>query len=352
MPRPEAILFLSVSSEQTMSLSSSSGKEISVLLLRHGEREDEVNLYENPEDYKLLSKKEKLDPPLTSTGYDQAAEAFSKIFRTNSSQNEKPTALFCSPLKRTVGTALMVASAVDNKNNSHIVLPTNAEGKSSPTNSIPIVMMNGLCHCAARVYNIGGARVAVSKGLVDCAFNDTLASTLPSLLRTMRQGQSLRDGQSLPSTVQFWKEDSNTSFAPMTDSFSILTNPTMMISENNGEKQHITDDDFHRTVNRAVFQTAQAGLNKCILVTHREGIRYFARTVCRDTSRFSTPYCCIGKFRAKIEYYTDNDTDSNSSTSYKVEWKFFGVTQFENFQPFSTVKGEEKSQDQGKEAGL
>mmetsp|Transcript_17546 Transcript_17546/g.25972 ORF Transcript_17546/g.25972 Transcript_17546/m.25972 type:complete len:96 (+) Transcript_17546:800-1087(+) len=66
------------------------------------------------------------------------------------------------------------------------------------------------------------------------------------------------------------------------------------------------------------------------MVTHREGVCYFAYKICRNSSiRSSTPYCCIGNFGARVKYYSTSTSSGGTSIKYSVKLKFYGVTPFE-----------------------
>ena len=303
-------------------------KAISVYLLRHGEREDEVGAGLHSS---ASSSKERLDPALTEQGYRQANAALNNLL---SSLDGKEVAVFSSPLRRTIGTALMIACAPSNKK-VKMILPTPNDDVIQQ-GCIPVLVMNGLCDCAAAVERIGCANLAVSKGYIDNAAmreNDSSESSpfLRSLdgLVSVAKCSSECCGTGDSSMIQFWKENdySSRSFSPMTPPISIRE--SIPVSRNLPElKQTFTPvsskqsaDCFLTTLNRAIRLTVAANCNACIVVTHREGIRYLVRQVCQyrnEGVKLSTPYCCIAKFTAAV-------------SSEKIQWDFEHLSSYEKY---------------------
>ena len=153
-----------------------------------------------------MSRSERVDPTLTSEGYQQAVHAFTNLISSISTsyhqhneqrttlkqqeqqqQRQQPTrrprvAVFCSSLRRTVGTALMmnVATGIVATNNPpegtsiEWALPTQ-QGSTTTCNAtglspvIPIVISNGLCDCAAQINKMGGHKNALRNGYLNCA---------------------------------------------------------------------------------------------------------------------------------------------------------------------------------------
>jgi len=352
-------------------------KNVRVLLVRHGEREDEAeNRHRKHKNLRPRSTKDKLDPSLTIEGYDQAAGAFSNLIQALSLNQNKTKeeskgkiALFSSPLRRTVGTALMVATAITDGEECKIstqlpLLASNKvgsdEGEDIPSN-IPIVVMNGLCDCAAYVVKSGGAHAAVTKGLIDCAarsFNDWTensgTSFIPALKLITKTAYQSQSGQSLrnSSNVQFWRETNNDNFSPMTAPFLPIKDESLIPSMSTNERTtNVIDEalpgeytvvneknhnDFLQTVNRAVYLTVHAGLDTCVIVTHREGIRYLANNVCglRLPHGLKTPYCCIGSFRADVKFNMPSPSSSGGGKHkmYSVKWTCHSVTPFQDFE--------------------
>jgi Histidine phosphatase superfamily (branch 1) len=168
-------------------------RRLTVLLLRHGEREDEVP----PTDPEAASKRElqslreRIDPKLTVTGYRQATAAWNQILAVLNSANASHESNFirvgvvCSPMRRCVGTALMLSAAASAHAKLPFSNPVDPASRihwgwpiSSPplAPSITIVIWNGLCYCAAAIARLGGDK-AIRKGLVACAADTRIAST-------------------------------------------------------------------------------------------------------------------------------------------------------------------------------
>mmetsp|Transcript_14778 Transcript_14778/g.19640 ORF Transcript_14778/g.19640 Transcript_14778/m.19640 type:complete len:751 (+) Transcript_14778:17-2269(+) len=189
---------------------------VTVYIIRHGERQDEADRKRKkqkvspPKTYK-----EALDPPLTKEGHKQAMEAFQSISSAYENQHcekiveasgggvkqgKKPyykAFLFSSPLSRTIGTAMMSSFASSSVLDFSLPVTTNDKcsysneeimenemsvdknHKPNDINAVEkddnikatsnIIVMNGLCDCAAAVHKIGGAAKAVSLSLIDCA---------------------------------------------------------------------------------------------------------------------------------------------------------------------------------------
>jgi hypothetical protein len=210
-------------------------KRVTVLLLRHGERADEafrknMSLSERKR-YALQPKsirppvENTIDPQLTAAGYEQARVAWRTILSAIAHQrqqqhpdchhtvsnirqeqqlttNSRRVTVVCSPLRRCIGTALMLSSSTldpsvetfastthsTERNNPASVFnidwwslyphwrqePTNASrplplfNESPATRSvlpIPILVMNGLCSCAKAIARFGGnVQVAIESG--------------------------------------------------------------------------------------------------------------------------------------------------------------------------------------------
>jgi Histidine phosphatase superfamily (branch 1) len=173
-------------------------RKLTVLLLRHGEREDEVPLSypEEASKRELQSLRERIDPKLTVTGYRQATAAWKQILAALNSAHAPYESNFirvgvvCSPMRRCVGTALMLSAAASANAKlpfSSPVVPASRIHWGWPISSPPlapcitIVIWNGLCYCAAAIARLGGDR-AIRKGLVACAADTRISSTASDTL--------------------------------------------------------------------------------------------------------------------------------------------------------------------------
>jgi Histidine phosphatase superfamily (branch 1) len=298
-------------------------KTISVYLLRHGEREDEI---EDESKAVQQSNKELLDPALTVEGFRQAQAAFENLLSTLAG---KKVSIFSSPLRRTIGTALMVAFA-PSANNVNFSLPSLAGDTSTP-DSLPILVMNGLCDCAAMIERVGGANLAVAQGYVDDAAMDEndgsdsspFVCSLPKIVSEAQRSSSC----TRPSMIQFWKEKTyvSASFSPLTPPLrmqKILQPSNASLSSQETRKpvsSRKSDDCYLATLNRAIRLAVNADCDACVVVTHREGIRDLAGKAAghgKSAHKLQTPYCCVATFVA-------------TACSEEVQWHFKGVSPYE-----------------------
>lgn len=224
---------------------------VRVYLLNHGESNsaDEANV---------------LDPMLSPLGFSQATQGWEVLLK-GELQNYQDTGqdgsasslkvhIFTSPMKRSMGTAMMVAFAELPKNDSRgqSYEAPSQDPQTSPRLSFPlplshhqdavnedshmanIVVLNGLCDAAEDVTRRGGAARVVSQGLLDCAAASIISSSsvrmnerndITEQLDEMKEisGQSLvassrpfTEDDVLPATrVQFWRDHQGDSFTPM-----------------------------------------------------------------------------------------------------------------------------------------
>ena len=312
-------------------------RRITVLIVRHGEREDEVRSRGIHGGHGNLSRAEKIDPSLTVVGHKQALAALTNLFSTLDGQR---VAVFSSPLKRCVGTALMIATRARSQWASF----------QQESSVIPIVIMNGLCDCAAQIQREGGAAAAVQKGLVDCAATDsTIGCGDDPMTRALRPMTALAlravassDDKHDLARIQFLRSvpaQNNVDghcFEPMTQPIS-LRSPSVASTDEESTISHSAPeqimrpsvdaaasnvkegDDFFSALKLAVTLTAWADCDTCVVLAHREGIRALAQSKCHYTGRLSTPYCCIGAFHAEIK------------SSTKIRWTFHGVSPYSEF---------------------
>lgn len=301
-------------------------KEITLLLLRHGERADEA-ARKNGGSLGPRSGKDRMDPDLTEEGHLQASEAIEKIVPFLS--GNKRVAIFSSPLKRTIATAAMIG--MHSQTQVNFVVPDCDEQEKA----IPIVVMNGLSDCAAHVGYAGGAHAAVRDGFIDgaamAANNCSSQSPIVKMMSTIPHLHQLKR------PIQFYKEDRD-GFIPMTAPIGGLTNEELLTGHSSATVQdaspknvetiqeettpvarHAWHDSFDQTLQRIVRLAAAGDCDVCVLVTHREGIRDLVAKI-QPHCRISTPYCCIGKFSASLQ----DDDD--------VHWEFHDVKQYQKFE--------------------
>lgn len=284
----------------------------------------------------------------------------------------------CSPLRRCIGTAMMVAAAAAEPTSARVssvkfVLPTenNVNGQeqiedgdamdttatdNETSTTIPMLVMNGLGDCAAQMGHMGGIGKAVKAGWLACAASpgnhETNSATTPlqNSLETIADSATClqtRWGSTRTVTesckLQFWRESKYHYFesAPRSD-FSRMTEPRTLQEHGglvdgdhhregtmSGEPSPMPknapscDERFDQAVERAVLQTAHAGLDTCILVTHREAIRWIEthwvrpmgppprnaeefeqcrKRLRRDSKLQATrTYCCVGDYQVTVD---------------------------------------------------
>ena len=173
---------------------STTTRSILVLIVRHGERADEVEHHV----YKKDSKQDRIDPELTTNGYQLAAITWQKIKEMLVQANlNDGVCVFSSPLRRAVGTAMMLSVVNDENNisssqsslntkkttriNFSVPFANTSSSASSSSSSqssfssgakstaIPIVILNGLCNCTALAVRMGGFKNLVRTGYIHCA---------------------------------------------------------------------------------------------------------------------------------------------------------------------------------------
>lgn len=397
-------------SSQTAKNSSFATRSIRVLLLRHGEREDETESY----DKRQHSRRERVDPALTALGHRQALHAWENILACLPPNDDiKPVFVATSPLRRCVGTASMVAAAAAGK--VRFGLPSTTSSDTTPDGStIPILIMNGLGDCAAQMQSMGGIGKVVQGGWLQCAASP--ANDLAMASEEEEEGQAIKDSSSksvwgfsrkknsdapkvsalqrslhsicstavvvakedrkkqqkkasesdtdLESSIgnrnstactsgdqeietepkiQFWRESQGYHYhepipaehlSPMTQAQTLQEHA--MSVPNTSTKgtsarmppnaSSAEEEDFHRTLQRAVLHTYHAGLNTCILVTHREAIRFIEKKVIvRQSKRNSKHgtnatgmYCCVAVYKVTVEENSVLHWDSRAVVPYQL----------------------------------
>lgn len=316
---------------------------LTILLLRHGERADEIESFDDSLPSAPRSIKESLDPPLTEEGHQQGIEAFERIIPF---LKGKKAAIFVSPLQRTIATAAMIGMCQSTEVD-FTVIGGNDETVES---TLPLIVVNGLSDCAAHVERVGGAFAAVRKGYIDgaaMAANHIDVDSSPTSSTPLQQLlASITTLGDLVRPIQFYKEHDG-GFVPMSHPIvgcsesttlnSLQPSPTTgsTLATRHRESpvdttpvaRRASDDCFMATIKRLVRIAASRDCHVCVVVTHREGIRDLARSIMRHENphhrhpRLSTPYCCIGHFSAEIQDNADG----------AIKWQLHGVVPYQEF---------------------
>jgi hypothetical protein len=318
---------------------------VEVFVVRHGEREDEVAVRAFKEreekiwNAKLRAQKQvhgktvrtfkqalklgliqsmeptdTLDPLLTARGHKQAQQSFSSLI--NALEGRK-VAMFCSPLRRVIGTAMMVGAVAPNKTLS-FPQPNrpDQEDNTEKESAIPITVLNSLGDFASSISHHGGARTLVPMGALRCASmtrnNGSPSSPFVQALASMPSHECAKDSRQ--GAVQFWvRHENNGQYAPMTPPFSPSDKRTKYTQNNEPFVYPDTIRQKTKTkcppppnpiyaVDEAVRLTIERGCNVCVIVAHREAIRDMAEQKCDYFGdRLPTSYCCIGSFLAEVE---------------------------------------------------
>ena len=97
---------------------------------------------------------------------------------------------------------------------------------------------------------------------------------------------------------------------------NLQTDPPPMPKNAPSQAEH-----FHLALTRAVVQTAQAGLDTCIVVTHREAIRFVEahwippaadRVKRRASAGAGRTYCCVASYRVQVDLHEGTILQWNS----------------------------------------
>lgn len=327
---------------------------VKVFILRHGEREDEAfisgfyreqeRIWNEKPDQNISfhfayhqgqipapPKVDSLDPLLTAKGHMQAHHSFNGLVQELGGQGRgRKVAIFSSPLRRAIGTALMVGSISSNHVNGVSWPPPNSI-KNDPTNdnnsddvddddSIPITVLNGLGDFASRVYHQGGHAALVPAGHIPCAdmaSNDgTLASPFTRNVAMMPSHVADCPNENATKPVRFWKRNPNAhkgghEFVPMSGPICPLTKCFHEVKRRTSPQNPLHREDRSNTdqpdnplhaVDEAIRLTVARGCDTCIVVAHREAIRDLAQ-ICGYYGSIAHPYCCIGSFDATYERF-------------------------------------------------
>jgi hypothetical protein len=347
--------------------------KILVFVVRHGEREDEAVMSRNDScsqtAHGKMTKQDRLDPKLTPEGHHQAFRAFENLLSALEFADVNKVAVFSSPLRRAIGTAMMLSTAMstfrlngkgDTKRHSVIqfVLPSTACNETREQSyydppkciPIPIVVENGLCNCTALVTRIGGNRSLVRGGLLSCAAmpqnsvdhprNHLLRETLIDIKATAMKSdtiqEAVKEGQPQPS-VQFWRSEegleiSSSKFVPMAPPISFDTNILENDDDANCSCPYDTSipasffTEGQKSIDQVVGLSLVSGCDACIVSSHREEIKELYRYRCGyEHSKKDIPYCGIGVF----EVYREDDRKSGDGSFHQpispLQWIFHDV---------------------------
>ena len=319
---------------------------VKVFVVRHGEREDESFFHDQKRIWNAkpdpkstfnqamalgkinVPEMDTLDPLLTARGHAQAKESFNALVRV---LGGRQVAIFCSPLRRAIGTALMAGTIATNESVSW-PLPKVTESKYSRDDSIPITVLNTLGDFASRVYDSGGSSVLVPTGSIRCADmaanNGTHTSPFVQSLAEM-PSHKVR-GTKEATNVRFWKRDTSRS-GRKRNTCVPMSRPISPSSKRYVQRESFLDHPLQRSkrglvppespmnaVDDAVRLTIDRGCDTCVIVAHRETIRDMAKR-CSYFGKIGTPYCCIGSF------------DAVCDKNYHVEYNFSNVWAADHF---------------------
>lgn len=230
-------------------------RKLHLYLIRHGERIDEVDRKWFHERY--------WDPPLTQAGHTQATAAAQLLHSLQ--LTPAPTALYSSPLLRTVQTTAAIHSAGWN---------------------LPVRFVPGLAQCAAAMaiegmyareafYPLEELRTLVPHLTEHHSFHDEYDEFITACHKLC-----VHTAQEIEQAAQRAAELVNTA------SNSGSSESTAQIPSASPSAPAVAPDS--PTLQSA---SADAPLANLLLVTHREGIRDLTRMAGRLIQ--STPYCCI-----------------------------------------------------------
>uniref|UniRef100_A0A7S4AQW6 Phosphoglycerate mutase family protein n=1 Tax=Pseudo-nitzschia australis TaxID=44445 RepID=A0A7S4AQW6_9STRA len=335
-------------------------RRIELYILRHGEREDEAIKKEfySRRAHRSVEREpttDSRDPMLTGRGHCQAYESFARLTDTllfDDGGGPRKIAVFSSPLRRVVGTALMIGTvSTQSKNKIMLEFPSISEKNRSGTNgdaigSIPVTILNDLGNSAANIFKYGGVQELVPKGFLRCASMDandgTDASPFVRAVTSMPVNQLMEyDKIKNCKPVQFWKRRQDEAGSWL---YSPMSKPVNPVSQNKWQggdgfcypstsirKNHVLllSKNPLLAIDEAVVATADRGCNVCIVVAHRETIRDLAAEKCNYFGSLPTPYCCIGSFAASIAAGVTDDDDIQGAAT--VKYHFHNVWSTEAF---------------------
>jgi Histidine phosphatase superfamily (branch 1) len=361
-------------------------KKILVFVVRHGEREDEALMLEpkpstsEKSSYRKTSKQDKVDPALTPKGHCQALQAFEGVLEAlEASEQSHKVAVFSSPLRRAIGTAMMLSAAASARRSEggtgtslelasvqgsskeskiHFVLPTlswkqttSDAGHSTDDDhdsALPIVVHNGLSNCTALVARLGGSRNLVCAGLLSCAAmprntldhpdNHYIRDSLENMRLVASENEKIRhaiDTCTIQRPVQFWRVEEGLQigtsfFVPMAP--PVCLEPNESVDETSPSHTHRVlppcyDADGQKPIDQVVQTALEAGCDACIVSSHREEIRdlYKYRCSYQNRTHKEIPYGCIAVYEA----YNDDEWKSGIGSSPEpvssLHWIFHGM---------------------------
>ena len=328
------------------------GKTTLVLMLRHGEREDEVMPRWQRDE---MSEARRFDPVLTLNGHQQAREAWKNISLALNAIQPKKVAIFTSPLRRTVGTAMMASEAL--QDNWKVSLPTNSreghehhhhelENENGSAVEIPIVIWNGLCDCAAQINRCGGHRNAIKTGYVSCAATEhvtpdsfsesSMAKTWSEMRRYALESALVNNHEAAGRyPIRFWKVSPykwNLILVPMTPKLYVQADADETLADDN--KFSVEPSDLHvvhkggdcePAVDHVVRHALLTDCDVCIIVSHREEIRDHMPISDGKSNKAKLPYCCVGVFSVFM-----HSSEVNRS---KLHWRLHEVRPYQDLTP-------------------
>jgi Histidine phosphatase superfamily (branch 1) len=371
-------------------------KKILVFVVRHGEREDEA-LYHHAGGsgdpgrtaYRKLSREDRIDPSLTAQGHRQAATALENLVTALAVARVERVSVFSSPLKRAVGTVMMLASAIqatqranretttingvvgegeegcggtdysgvsfrlpisDTREESEglVMDSTSVDGVSADATAttVPVVIHNGLCDCTAMVGRLGGHNNVIRAGFLPCAATpENSINNTNSPLRKELVAMTDRAVQALENVdydyinspfLQFWKIQDET-LAPMTQPLRLIRNDLLEEEQQSEGSQSgamvrsVVPDAHESPIDHVVRMALIGGCDACVVSSHREEIRDLAEKRCRLLQELeSIAYCAIGLFEAWIEQDVNvetNEHDQDVAMIQPLQWALHNIAE-------------------------
>ena len=324
-------------------------KTILLFVVRHGEREDEAIRREYSAKYGC-PKKEKhkrsafaskklpplpphdaVDPLLTRSGHQQAHDAFASLLPVLGGQK---VAMFCSPLRRAVGTALMAGASSHRGSKIDWSVPPSRGSVNSNTDSIHVTVLNELGDFAAAVHRRGGVSTLISSRpeIIPCADRCDNDGTPGSPFVRAYYGMQTHAVTSRPSAgkpVCFWRIGRDGYARPMSPPLSLESKPfektaTAVVKYPKAIAPTAANPvcDPMESLDFAVRLTAARGCAVCIVAAHRETI-YAAADESHFFGQMRPPYCSIGSFVVTL-----NDGESGREM---LSYQFHGVSTLGGF---------------------
>lgn len=320
-----------------------------------------------------LEEKSEIDPILTPYGLLQAKSTWEQLFREEAVLREKQKQnyeenkaiirmqIFTSPLKRCIGTAMMSVAATfpESFSADHQFTPenlcfplpsTSSSGNDcSDKKSVNVVVLNGLCDANENVQLHGGAAKVVSEGLLDCAaasifyadsatykgniIDDVLVRIKDEVKNeTLSKGRESNEMTVPGSKVQFWREDGESDFAPMSRQESIEKDLSDVVSSEktqSGRSRVIASsprfperDSFMGAVNHAAHLTAKAEAPVCVIITDLDGMKLLVKSCGYKHEDALPDGTTIAKFIATVYFPTVGLLSDHDA--FSINWSFYG----------------------------